>query len=171
MCAHALKKRKGGENLEPPWRAGRLGEADQSPSQSFVQGKGDSRARHAFSNREVVGGHRGVVFPEFQHPGRGTAVVSVDRRECLTQLQAIEILDNEAEEDESFREELALKRPQSHEANSDLIVKHSRYLKLLEQASASDKQVQDKWDEWRENIEQLCWDEASVFSSETELRS
>ena len=54
----------------------------------------------------------------------------------------------------------------SHEANSDLIVKHSRYLKVLEQASESDRQVRDKWDEWKENIEQLCWDEVSVSPSE-----
>ena len=76
--------------------------------------------------------------------------------------QAIGILDEEAEEDESFREEHDLKRPQSHEANLDLIAKHSRYLKILEQASGSDKQVRDKWDEWREIIEQLCWDEVGV---------
>jgi len=41
-------------------------------------------------------------------------------------------------------------------------VKHSRYLKILEQASETDKQVREKWGEWKENIEQLCWDEASV---------
>ena len=81
------------------------------------------------------------------------------------ELQAIGILDEEAEEDENFREDHKLKRPQSHEANSDLIVKHSRYLKVLEQASQSDKQVQDKWDEWKENIEQLCWDEVIVLPS------
>ena len=34
---------------------------------------------------------------------------------------------------------------------------------MLEQASTSDKQVRDKWDEWKENIEQLCWDEVGVF--------
>ena len=38
-------------------------------------------------------------------------------------------------------------------------MKHSRYLKVLEQASGTDKQVRDKWDEWKDNIEQLCWDE------------
>jgi hypothetical protein len=54
------------------------------------------------------------------------------------------------EEDENFREEHNLERPQSHEANLDLIVKHLRYLKALEQASASDKQVRNKWDEWKE---------------------
>lgn len=78
-------------------------------------------------------------------------------------MQAIGVLDDEAEEDENFREEHDLGRPQSHEANSDLIVKHSRYLKVLEQASASDKQVREKWNEWRENIEQLCWDEVRVL--------
>lgn len=62
-------------------------------------------------------------------------------------------------------------RPQSHEANSDLIVKHSRFLKVLEQASGSDKQVRDKWDEWKENIEQLCWDEVIVLPSQAEARS
>lgn len=73
--------------------------------------------------------------------------------------QAIEILDQEAEEDGNFRGDHELKRPQSHEANLDLIAKHTRYLKVLEQASESDKQVWDKWYEWKENIEQLCWDE------------
>jgi hypothetical protein len=73
------------------------------------------------------------------------------------------ILDEEAEEDENFREECELKRLQSHEANSDLIAKHSRYLTVLEQASASDKQVREKWDEWKEIIEQLCWDEVRFF--------
>ncbi|KAF9779034.1 BRO1-domain-containing protein [Thelephora terrestris] len=79
--------------------------------------------------------------------------------------EAIGILDDEAEEDENFREGHDLERPQSHEANSDLIVKHSRYLKVLEQASASDKQVRNKWDEWKEIIEQLCWDEETLEAS------
>lgn len=82
-----------------------------------------------------------------------------------TEPQAIEILDEEAEEDENFREDHELERPLSHEANSDLILKHSRYLKVLGQASESDKQVRDKWDEWKENIEQLCWDEVRVLPS------
>ena len=79
-------------------------------------------------------------------------------------MQAIGILDDEAEEDENFRDEHDLKRPQSHEANSELVVKHSRYLEIIGRASTSDKAVQDKWDEWRENIEQLCWDEVRTFS-------
>ena len=62
-----------------------------------------------------------------------------------------------------------MKRPVSHEANSDLIVKHSRYLKVLEQASGSDGKVRDKWDEWKEIIEQLCWDEVMKFVTEAGL--
>lgn len=93
------------------------------------------------------------------------AIEELSSQNSKTLEEAIVVLDDEAEEDESFRGEHELERPQSHEANSELIVKHSRYLKVLEQASASDKQVRDKWDEWKENIDQLCWDEETLEAS------
>jgi len=61
--------RKGDENPESTRRSGRLGKADRSPSESFGQGKRSSRARYAFTDRAIFGGHRRIVFPEFQHPG------------------------------------------------------------------------------------------------------
>ncbi|KAI0707335.1 BRO1-domain-containing protein [Earliella scabrosa] len=77
--------------------------------------------------------------------------------------EAMDILDQEADEDEAFREshpEMDL--PPSHEANTELIEKAERYRAILQQAGESDELVRQKWEEWEENITQLTWPEADL---------
>ena len=74
----------------------------------------------------------------------------------------MDILDQEAEEDETFRSESNVDRPLSHEANKDLIAKAGRYRGILDQASESDGHVRQKWDEWQRNIVELTWDEVRL---------
>ena len=71
----------------------------------------------------------------------------------------MDILDNEASEDEAVRKELPLDRMKSHEANAELIEKAERYRSILTQAAASDESVRQKWDEWEESITELTLDE------------
>lgn len=75
--------------------------------------------------------------------------------------QSMDILDQEAEEDEEFRVENPTDQSPSHEANSDLVGKAQRYREILEQASESDEIVRTKWDEWETNITELTWDEVT----------
>ncbi|TFK40326.1 BRO1-like domain-containing protein [Crucibulum laeve] len=79
--------------------------------------------------------------------------------------EALDILDNEASEDEAARKDSPLNRLPSHEANAELTGKATRYRSILEQAAASDETVRQKWDEWEENIIQLTWDEADLEAS------
>lgn len=71
----------------------------------------------------------------------------------------MDILDNEASEDESARRRSNLNRAPSHEANLELIEKEKRYRSILQQAAASDETVRQKWDEWEDNIVELTQDE------------
>lgn len=77
----------------------------------------------------------------------------------VTRPKAMDILDQEAEEDESFRSESNVDRRASHEANKELVAKADRYRGILDQASESDGHVREKWDEWQQNIAELTWDE------------
>ncbi|KAJ7284953.1 BRO1-like domain-containing protein [Mycena rebaudengoi] len=76
--------------------------------------------------------------------------------------EAMDILDNEATEDEAIQKDPSFNRPPSHEANSDLIEKERRYRDILLRAAASDETVRQKWDEWEGNIVQLTADEAEL---------
>lgn len=71
----------------------------------------------------------------------------------------MDILDNEASEDEATRKEHSLDRMKSHEANAELIAKAERYRSILTQAAESDESVRQKWDEWEESITELTLDE------------
>ena len=65
QCVRAgSESRKGDESFESACRTGRLRKADQSPSESSGQGKGDPRARCAFTDRAGLGGNRRVILPE-----------------------------------------------------------------------------------------------------------
>jgi hypothetical protein len=75
--------------------------------------------------------------------------------------EALDILDNEASEDEAARKDFFLSRPCSHEANGELIEKANRYRNILEEASKSDDLIRQKWDEWEESIAELTLDEVS----------
>lgn len=79
--------------------------------------------------------------------------------------EAMDILDNEASEDETARKEIPLNRLRSHEANVELIEKQRRYREILKQARLSDSAVRQKWDEWEANITELTLDEADLEAS------
>ena len=79
--------------------------------------------------------------------------------------QALDILDNEASEDEAARKELSLTRLPSHEANVELIDKSVRYRSVLTQAAESDESVRQKWDEWEDSIRELTLDEVWTLPS------
>ncbi|KAH9838254.1 BRO1-domain-containing protein [Rhodofomes roseus] len=79
--------------------------------------------------------------------------------------EAMDILDQEAEEDEAFRAEAKADRPPSHESNKELTAKAERYRSILDQASESDEHVRQKWDEWEKNIVEFTWDEAQLEAS------
>ncbi|KAJ7637729.1 ALIX V-shaped domain binding to HIV-domain-containing protein [Mycena polygramma] len=76
--------------------------------------------------------------------------------------EAMDILDNEASEDEAMRKDAAYDRPPSHEANTELVEKERRYRDILLRAAASDETVRQKWDEWEGHIVQLTADEAEL---------
>lgn len=77
-------------------------------------------------------------------------------------IEALEILDNEASEDEAARKDFPLARPKSHEANTELIRKADRYRNILEEAKKSDEHIRQKWDEWEDRITELALDEVST---------
>lgn len=75
----------------------------------------------------------------------------------------MDILDNEASEDENFRKDILLDRSPSHEVNVEFIEKQERYRAILDQARGSDDTVRQKWDDWEKNIIELTWDEVQCF--------
>ncbi|KAH9903052.1 BRO1-domain-containing protein [Cubamyces lactineus] len=80
--------------------------------------------------------------------------------------EAMDILDQEADEDEILREgRHVIERPPSLEANKDLIAKEKQYRAVLEQARESDAHVRTKWEEWEDSIVQLTWSEADLERS------
>ncbi|EJF64930.1 pH-response regulator [Dichomitus squalens LYAD-421 SS1] len=80
--------------------------------------------------------------------------------------EAMDILDQEADEDEAFREaHPTAERLPSYEANKDIIEKEQRYRTVLQQARDSDELVRQKWEDWEENIGQLTWSESELESS------
>ncbi|KAG5651345.1 hypothetical protein H0H81_009008 [Sphagnurus paluster] len=79
--------------------------------------------------------------------------------------EAMDILDNEASEDEAARKHSKLNRLPSHEANIELIEKEKRYRDILAQAATSDETVRQKWDDWERNIVELTWSEEELDAS------
>lgn len=75
----------------------------------------------------------------------------------------MDILDNEASEDEAARKGATLNRLPSHEANVELVEKEKRYRSILAQAASSDEVVRQKWDEWEKNILELTWSEVCTM--------
>ncbi|KAJ7227152.1 BRO1-like domain-containing protein [Mycena pura] len=76
--------------------------------------------------------------------------------------EAMDILDNEASEDEAMRTNHSFDRMPSHEANLELIEKERRYRDILTRAASSDDTVQQKWDEWEGSIGLLAGDQAEL---------
>lgn len=82
--------------------------------------------------------------------------------------QAMDMLDQEASEDEGIRkrcekDKKAWDRPPSYEANVELTSKEKRYRQILDQAAESDEHVREKWNEWEDTITRLTWDEVRYF--------
>ena len=80
----------------------------------------------------------------------------------------MDILDQEAEEDEVFQEEAPSARVPSEQANKELVTKAQRYKQILDEAMQSDELVRDKWDEWEQNIIELTWSEAGTQSPQVD---
>ncbi|KIP08198.1 hypothetical protein PHLGIDRAFT_104576 [Phlebiopsis gigantea 11061_1 CR5-6] len=89
--------------------------------------------------------------------------------------EALDLLDQEAEEDEVFQEDAPSVRQPSSEANRDLVAKAQRYRGILDGGMQSDTTVRQKWDEWQRFIVQLTWSneelEGAVPSSTVSLTS
>ncbi|KAI0635957.1 BRO1-domain-containing protein [Trametes polyzona] len=89
--------------------------------------------------------------------------------------EAMDVLDQEADEDEALRErgQPLPERLPSLEANQGLVAKEKQYQTVLDQARESDALVRQKWEEWEESIAQLTWPEeeleASIPSSTVDL--
>lgn len=104
-------------------------------------------------------------------------VQKLARRDLELLDEAMDILDNEASEDEAARKNGPLNRLPSHEANMMLVEKQKRYRDLLIQAGESDEHVRHKWGEWEHSIGALTWSEedleasvpASTFTSSSPL--
>jgi programmed cell death 6-interacting protein len=83
----------------------------------------------------------------------------------LTEGQAMDILDQEATENESLlsrQPHLSQSRQPSHIANQALVGMSTQYESTIKQASASDGTVRNKWDEWRGLISLLADGEVSL---------
>ncbi|KAI6115655.1 BRO1-like domain-containing protein [Pisolithus croceorrhizus] len=76
--------------------------------------------------------------------------------------QAMDILDNEASEDEAARKQVSMSRPLSHEANRELVAKEQRYRSILLEAAQSDLTVREKWEESEAAIVNLTLDEEEL---------
>lgn len=76
--------------------------------------------------------------------------------------EAMDILDNEASEDEAARKQVSMSRPLSHEANRELVAKEQRYRSILLEAAQSDLTVREKWEESEAAIVNLTLDEEEL---------
>jgi len=82
-----------------------------------------------------------------------------DRLRSHSSSQSLDILDQEASEDEQFRRNTSNQRLPSHQANEQLTSKAERYRNILNQAAESDAVIRQRWDEWEKSIVQLTWDD------------
>ncbi|KAI9512028.1 pH-response regulator [Russula earlei] len=76
--------------------------------------------------------------------------------------ESLDILDQEASEDEQLRKSTPTQRLPSHQANEQLTLKAERYRNMLNQAAESDAVIRQRWDEWEKCIAQLTWEEAKL---------
>jgi len=84
------------------------------------------------------------------------------RRAMAILTESLDILDQEASEDEQLRGSTPTQRLPSHQANEQLTSKAERYRNVLNQAAESDAVIRQRWDEWEKCIAQLTWDEAKL---------
>ena len=78
--------------------------------------------------------------------------------------KTLDILDQEADNDESLQEDAPGRREPSAEANKELVAKATRYRQILDEAAQSDEVVRGKWDDWEQNITELTWSEVTFHS-------
>ncbi|KIY65859.1 BRO1-domain-containing protein [Cylindrobasidium torrendii FP15055 ss-10] len=76
--------------------------------------------------------------------------------------EALDILDDEATEDDLARESGGVQRAPSHEANEALVGKERRYREIIVQARNSDETVRRKWEEWEDSIVDLIIEEKDL---------
>lgn len=85
------------------------------------------------------------------------------RRAMSILTETLDLLDQEASEDEQLRQtNQPTQRLPSHQANEKLISKAERYRKIINEAAESDAVVRQRWDEWEKCIVQLTWDETKL---------
>ncbi|KAF8485939.1 pH-response regulator [Russula ochroleuca] len=89
-------------------------------------------------------------------------VQTLARRAQAILAESLDILDQEASEDEQFRRNTPTQRLPSHQANEQLTSKAERYRNILTQAAESDAVIRQRWEEWEKCIVQLTWDEAKL---------
>ncbi|KAI9461717.1 pH-response regulator [Lactarius psammicola] len=89
-------------------------------------------------------------------------IETLARRAMAILTETLDLLDQEASEDEQLRQNQPTRRQPSHQANEKLISKAERYRKILNEAAESDAVVRQRWDEWEKCIVQLTWDEAKL---------
>lgn len=65
----------------------------------------------------------------------------------------MDILDDEASDDESARRSGTISRAPSYIAGKELVDKGVRYQKIIADATASDALIQNKWDQYNQYIE------------------
>ncbi|KAI0303832.1 pH-response regulator [Multifurca ochricompacta] len=89
-------------------------------------------------------------------------VEMLSQRAMAVLTEALDILDQEASEDEQLRRSTPTQRLPSHQANDQLTSKAERYRNILNQAAESDAVIRQRWEEWEKCIVQLTWDEAKL---------
>ncbi|KAI0266621.1 BRO1-domain-containing protein [Russula aff. rugulosa BPL654] len=89
-------------------------------------------------------------------------VQTLARRAQAILTESLDILDQEASEDEQIRRSTPNQRLPSHQANEQLTSKAERYRNILNQAAESDAVIRQRWEEWEKCIVQLTWDEAKL---------
>jgi programmed cell death 6-interacting protein len=95
-------------------------------------------------------------------------IASCRRQADVILNEALDVLDQEAEEDETLRSRYdstpsagRWTRPASHEVNKHLTSQAESFRSTLDQAGASDGVVRQKWEQWEDQIEVLGGDEVS----------
>ncbi|KAN0120828.1 BRO1-like domain containing protein [Russula decolorans] len=89
-------------------------------------------------------------------------VQTLARRAQAILTESLDILDQEASEDEQVRRSTPNQRLPSHQANEQLTSKAERHRNILIQAAESDAVIRQRWEEWEKCIVQLTWDEAKL---------
>lgn len=116
--------------------------------------EGPSRIEESIENIEKLSEYNTKLLNE-------VCLAKVRKVDYFNSMQAMDILDSEASEDEAARVANSLKRQPSHAANQELTGKGERYRRILAEAQESDALVREKWDECEVHIRTLTWNEVN----------